>query len=208
MSETKKCKYCKEEIAKDAKICPNCRKKQGSKKWLIIIAVIVVIIIAAVGVSGGSKESSGKINSGSESSSAESSKEYTVGEYVEKNDVKVSFISIKNKNGSDFFQPKSGNTFVYAEFEIENKSDKELSISSVMCFDAYFDGYSASTSISALSADDSVSSIDGTVGPGKKIKGVIAYEVSSDWKEFEVKVTPDFWGSDGIVFKADSSQSK
>lgn len=24
--ETKKCKYCKTEIPKDAKVCPNCRK--------------------------------------------------------------------------------------------------------------------------------------------------------------------------------------
>lgn len=27
--ETKVCKYCKSEIPKKAKVCPNCRKKQG-----------------------------------------------------------------------------------------------------------------------------------------------------------------------------------
>ena len=29
--KTKVCKYCKSEIDAKAKICPNCRKKQGGK---------------------------------------------------------------------------------------------------------------------------------------------------------------------------------
>ena len=46
--ETKVCKYCKSEIPKKAKVCPNCRKKQGGiGKW-IVIAVIVIIVIAAI----------------------------------------------------------------------------------------------------------------------------------------------------------------
>lgn len=207
MPETKQCKYCKEEIAYDAKICPNCRKKQKSKKRMVVVIVLIIIIVGAAPVAIGSKETSGKLGSGKSSSSSEKSKYYTVGEYVEKNDVKVSFISIKNKNGSGFFKPQSGNTFVYAEFEIENNSDSELSISSIICFDSYFDGYSASISASAM-ADENFSGLDGTISPGKKIKGVIPLEAPSGWKEFEVKVTPDFWNSDGIIFKATSEQAK
>lgn len=41
---TKQCKYCKTEIPYDAKICPNCRKKQKGKGLLIAIIAIVVII--------------------------------------------------------------------------------------------------------------------------------------------------------------------
>ena len=41
--DKKKCKYCQSEIDKKAKICPNCRKKQGMPKWLIAIIVVVVI---------------------------------------------------------------------------------------------------------------------------------------------------------------------
>lgn len=43
-STTKQCKYCKTEIPADAKICPNCKKKQKGKGWLIAIIAIVVII--------------------------------------------------------------------------------------------------------------------------------------------------------------------
>lgn len=57
-------------------------------------------------------------------------------------------------------------------------------------------------------ADENFSGLDGTISPGKKIKGVIPLEAPSGWKEFEVKVTPDFWNSDGIIFKATSEQAK
>lgn len=36
--------------------------------------------------------------------------------------------------------------------------------------------------------------LDGTVAPGKKLSGVIVYEVPSDWKELEVSYSPSFWG--------------
>jgi len=58
MNQTKKCKYCQSEIDKKAKICPNCRKKQGGKLKFIIIALIVIGIIGAI--NGVNKEESTK----------------------------------------------------------------------------------------------------------------------------------------------------
>lgn len=53
MSEekTKKCKHCKMDIPKDAKICPHCRKKQksGILKWGVLILIIGVVIGAVAG---------------------------------------------------------------------------------------------------------------------------------------------------------------
>ena len=47
--ETKLCKHCQTEIPKKAKICPNCRKKQGGiGKW-IAIAVGVVLVLSLFG---------------------------------------------------------------------------------------------------------------------------------------------------------------
>lgn len=51
----KKCKYCKTEIDKDAKICPNCKKKQSSfSKKLGIVLGIFIVIIGIVAFSNGS----------------------------------------------------------------------------------------------------------------------------------------------------------
>lgn len=45
VQETKLCKHCQTEIPKKAKVCPNCRKKQGSKlKWIIIVIIVLAII--------------------------------------------------------------------------------------------------------------------------------------------------------------------
>lgn len=50
--ETKLCKHCQTEIPKKAKVCPNCRKKQGGKlKWIIVALVIIAIIGSASGES-------------------------------------------------------------------------------------------------------------------------------------------------------------
>lgn len=44
--ETKKCKHCQTDIPKKAKVCPNCKKKQGGKlKWF----VIGFFVLAAIG---------------------------------------------------------------------------------------------------------------------------------------------------------------
>lgn len=56
-TKTKVCKHCKSEIAADAKICPNCRKKQGKNKLLIILGVVVLLaVLAGVGGSGDKEE--------------------------------------------------------------------------------------------------------------------------------------------------------
>lgn len=52
-NSTKKCKHCKTEIDKKAKVCPHCQKKQGGiVKWI----VIGVIVFALIGSMGGSDE--------------------------------------------------------------------------------------------------------------------------------------------------------
>ena len=55
----KKCKHCQSKIDAKAKICPNCRKKQGMPKWLIAIIVIIGIVVLGSAMGGESSESTG-----------------------------------------------------------------------------------------------------------------------------------------------------
>lgn len=51
---TKTCKHCKTEIPYDAKVCPQCRKKQGGgclKFLLIAVIAVIVIFIAMIALS-------------------------------------------------------------------------------------------------------------------------------------------------------------
>lgn len=55
---TKICKHCKTEIPYGAKVCPQCRKKQGANGCLVTIAVLVGIgILGSVFGGGGSSSS-------------------------------------------------------------------------------------------------------------------------------------------------------
>jgi hypothetical protein len=56
---TKICKYCRSEIDIKAKICPNCRKKQGGKgKIVLLVILIIVILLIVLSLFGGSGSSS------------------------------------------------------------------------------------------------------------------------------------------------------
>lgn len=46
----KKCKYCAMMIPKEAKVCPHCRKKQGTSGlvWVLVILFFFFMIIAMI----------------------------------------------------------------------------------------------------------------------------------------------------------------
>ena len=70
---TKTCKHCKTEIPYDAKVCPQCRKKQGMGCLpMILIAVAVIVVIAMLGGTGEDEKTSG----GNETSSTSEKIEY------------------------------------------------------------------------------------------------------------------------------------
>lgn len=76
-TETKLCKHCQTEIPKKAKVCPNCKKKQSKKGW-IIVAVIVIVIIAAATAGGNSDSSSSESKSETKPDTAEVKNETSI----------------------------------------------------------------------------------------------------------------------------------
>ena len=141
-------------------------------------------------------------NSESTAPTSPSEKTFKLGEVVELDGVTVSLISVDKSKGSQFNKPADENEFVLCEFEISNNSTEELSVSSMLSFEAYCDDYACEYSISALMEKGSKDQLDGSVAPGKKMKGVIGYEVSKDWNTIEIQYTPDIWTGSKIVFIA------
>lgn len=201
-NEIKKCKHCQSDIPKKAKVCPNCRKKQGRPVLGITIAVIGLFILIGA-VAGSEEEGPEKVasntNSTVESSVAEKPEVFGVGDTAEYRNVKVTLDSIVESNGSQFNTPSEGNVFLLATFTIENNTESDLAVSSMMSFDAYQDGYSTNLSLSALIEKDG-EQLDGTVAPGKKMKGSVGYEVPADYSEFEINYQSDLWSSKKFTF--------
>lgn len=120
-------------------------------------------------------------------------------ETAEMNNVQVTMTNYVENYGSEWNQPTDGNVFVLVEFEIANNSNSELAVSSLISFDGYVDGYSASTSFGALMENEQ-SQLDGTIAPGMKMRGWIGYEVSAGWRELEIHFTDNVWSNNKFKF--------
>lgn len=209
--KTKKCKHCKSEIPADAKVCPQCRKKQGGGKlkWVAIIIVILAVIGAVAGGGGKSDEPKKVDNSSApDSAPAETPEEsvskqtvFSQGETAEMNDVQVTLVGYEESAGSEYNTPSEGNVFVLANFEIANNSDSELAVSSMVSFEAYADDYALNYSLSALMEKSDSNQLDGTVAPGKKMNGWIGYEVPANWSNIEIHFTDNVWRDSKFVFE-------
>lgn len=80
---TKLCKHCKTEIPASAKVCPNCRKKQGGIiKW-IVIGIVVIAVIGSLGGGGEEKTSTDKKEDSASVESTSASKEDSSDEKAE-----------------------------------------------------------------------------------------------------------------------------
>lgn len=211
------CKACGQQIAKSAKKCPHCgaKNKKGIPVWLVaVLAVILVVAIVSAGDSepqkvGDVSNPTTSANSADNTQSTESKEpvktektRFSVGEIAELKNVKVALLGVTESEGSQFNKPGEGNVFVVCEFEIANDTQEEIVISSMLSFEGYCDDYACTYSLGALMEKGDKNQLDGTVAPGKKMKGVIGYEVPTDWKELEIQFTPDVWSGKEIVFTA------
>lgn len=202
MDKMAKCKTCGADIAKSAKVCPVCGAKQKKPVALIVIAVFIAIGVIGAALGGNSPEKVGTTdpNTGDDATTKQQT-EFAVGDVVSLNDIDVTFVSCSESYGKQFLEPEPGNVFLVCEFTIENKSQKDIAVSSLVSFEAYVDDYSTTLSLTGTVSTDK-KQLDGAVAAGKKMNGVVGYEVPKDWKQLEIRFTPDFWSGKNITFVA------
>ena len=182
------------------------KKKGGCLKTILI----VFVVIGAIGsLTGGDKSepkkvstSSGKNDESSKSGTVDEKKEFQVGETVSLKDVNVTLVSSTESAGSEYVKPDDGKEFLILEFNIENNSSKDINISSVANFEAYCDDFSLNQDILGQQAPEAEgkTQLDGSVASGKKMNGIIVYQVPTGYKNFEINVAPDFWSTKDIKY--------
>lgn len=189
-------------------------KKKGSCLKTLLIAIGVIVVLGIIGSAMSGKDDSVKDVTPGESSGEsqkgdaekepkqEEKTEFSVGETAEQKGVQISLVNTIESLGSEYVKPDEGNIFLLCEFEISNNSDKDISISSIASFEAYCDDYSLNQDLLGLQAPEveGKNQLDGNVAAGKKMNGIIAYQVPSDYKKFEISVSPDFWSNKDIKF--------
>lgn len=193
-----------ERQSRNEQIAPGATVKKITR-LISIVCIFALIIAFGSGCVTIEPEKVGDYHAPTDAATTASSvgeKTFSVGEIVELQDVQVVLLDVIESTGSDYNKPNDGNIFILCEFEITNNSDKEIAVSSLLSFEAYCDDYACSESFGALLEKGNKSQLDGTVAAGKKMKGVIGYEVPTNWSKLEVHYTPDFWSSKNITFIA------
>lgn len=193
-------------------------KNKGSKLPVIIGIIVAVIVIAAI--AGGSNQpkkvaSSESAETAATSASTESQSANTsfgVGDTADFDGVQIKVSSAVLSRGSKFATPDDGKLYLGVIVDITNNASKDINISSIANFEAYCDDYTVDQQIMAYQSPewDGITQLDGKVAAGKRMNGVIAYEVPEDFSKFELSISPDFWSSKKVKFdftKADCDAS-
>lgn len=183
-----------------------------AKKSGCLVAVVAVLAIGVIGsvMGGGSDDKPKKVDTAvsaeakkdSTEEKEEEQKVFAVGDSVESKDITITLVSATESAGTDIIKPDDGKEFLILNFDIQNNSKSDIAISSITCFEAYCDDYSLNQDIIGLQAPEAKDQgqLDGSVAAGKKMNGVIVYQVPTDFKKFEIKVSPGFWSLKDIEF--------
>lgn len=182
---------------------------KGKLKWIVIIVIAIIVIGSIAGGSDSNEpKKTGEVatsgtskNDSADKSDKKEKNTFQVGDIVETPDLKISFLSAKKyKSKNKYMQPKKGHIYYRMEFEFENIGDSDQTISSMVSWHCYADGYAVDTSYEAgADADDM---IDATLSPGKKVSGAVYYEIPKKSKKITLEFETNFWSQDKIIFVA------
>lgn len=184
--ETKICKHCQSEIPKKAKVCPQCRKKQGGKlKWIVIAVVVIAIIGAAAG--GGdddSKQSSEPSTEKQASAKTKTEKKeakeeeisytlYSVSQMM--NDLDDNALNAENTYNGQYVEITGilGNIDSGGKYISLMPEDNEYAIIGVQC---YIKGDEQKSQVAAMSKGDTIT----LRGKVKSVGEVLGYSLDID----------------------------
>ena len=228
-SKLKTCKHCGAEIAKSAKVCPQCGGKNAKpiflRPWFIILVVVIIIIIAAGGKGSKSNEtqqigtvsqtpSTGAADSSTKTGTSEKTEKnektnestpepksiYSVGDILQDGNVQIVYAASGDYiSDNQFLQPKDGYKYIFLKLAFINTGKQDTSIS-FYSFDAYADGYSVDM---FYGGEDSLSA---TLSAGRSTMGYIYFEVPVDAQEIEIEYTPNVFMDKKIKFVFEGDQ--
>ncbi len=194
--------YGSPDLSNDKPIKP---KKPFYKRWWFI-ALVIIIVIGIIG-SGGEEDTPQKVAEEVTQTTSNTEEVVTVdepteeffymGDVVETNKVRAIITGAERSTGSELNRPRDGHEFILVNMTIENISDEEINVSSMLSFDAYVDDVALNEDL--MAQVEAGKTMNGTIAPGKKLVGTLGYEVPKDWEQIEIHFEPDIW--DGTVIK-------
>jgi hypothetical protein len=200
--ETKLCKYCQTEIPRRAKVCPNCKRKQGGIGCLGVVLLVlgVFIFIGSFGASMSKDKNPEKVGEVgtelSETGTQTIDNTFNVGDVVETDNFRITYESAgEYTNSNELLQPKDGYVYWEFKFKFENISNTDQTVSTMMDWECYADNSKADQT---WIVDDN--GLDGKLSAGREAEGAVYFEVPEDAENIELEYDINFWQSDKIIF--------
>ena len=128
--------------------------------------------------------------------SAEVENVFQVGDVVETDSLKITFISAgQYQEENEYLQPKEGYEYWRFEFNFENISDVDQTVSSMMDWECYANNQKVDQT---WIGDDS--GLDATLSSGRTTQGSVFFEVPVGAESIELEYDINFWKNDKIIF--------
>ena len=172
------------------------------KKLLTMILALALLATATGCVAtedSPKKEQSNHSAQGDQTNNSNGADSFGLNETAVFKSLKFTATQLEENEGTEFFEPESGNVFVGVKFTVENISDEEQSLSSLLLFEAYADDIKVDYSFTASCVFDE-GTLDGDLAPGKKMVGWYALEVPEDWATIELDVKADWLSNSSATF--------
>lgn len=201
-----RCKICGTKIESGKTTCNRCKRKINSSdkrvaKTILACLIYVVLVVTGVSQSGNDSNVADKPNdSNNMTESVPAQTIYYTGQVANVNDLDVIMLGYEENYGGNFSEPSAGNMFVIVEFEVTNNGQEEAYIDGSMNFNAYVDGYATDNSFLALTSKNGLNTLSGAISSGKRLKGVVGYEVPQNWSQLEMQFTDNVWTDKNVKF--------
>ena len=130
---------------------------------------------------------------------ATSDETFGMGDEMEFDKLTFTAMEFKQLSSGGIFQPAEGKVFIGVRFIVENTSDEEVTVSSLVMMSSRADGETVTESISAVGAFGS-KMLSGTLAAGDELTGWYCMEVSRDWQSFEIEIRPNLFSTEKATF--------
>lgn len=189
---TKLCKHCKTEIPAAAKVCPNCKKKQGGiLKWVIIGVVAIGIIGAAAGGSGNSGDKDAQISNSSNTEGTQMSAQSPSNTKTDPLsddiiDVEISDCTVKYIK-HEIIENMAGEKCVAVYYEFSNNSKDGKSFFTTVSDKAFQNGIELDSSMFHVSDESKDSTTE--IKPGVTLEVCSGFVLRDDETDVELEVS-------------------
>lgn len=182
-------------------------KKKGA---LTLLSVLVLVVFALLAIGSAEDEEPEAVEETPEEEPADEEEEleeagetFAVGETVKMGDLSFTLNSARWDTGDEFMQPEPGEKWLVLDCTIENLGEDSSSLSSLLMFSLYDEEhYSRDLNIFA----DAKGSLDGELGPGRTMRGEIAFDVEEGQSKWEFIFEPNVFGFGQAIYEITENQ--